>query len=205
MRVIDVRQGTEEWERLRARPTASESGEFCTPAKGQYSKSATAYAAKIVTKRMGMYTEPVPTQAMEWGTEHEADARAAYQIHTGTRVQEVGFILPDGTDAYGGSPDGLVGDEGLLEIKCPFTAEKVVYYHAKGTLPLEYKPQVQMLLLISGRPWLDFWAWFPGVKPFLLRVGADKEYQTRQAECLLMLLETIDSIEKKMGLNKPQF
>ena len=107
--------------------------------------------------------------------------------------------MPDGTDAYGGSPDGLVGDDGLIEIKCP-KASTLISYHAGKALPNQYKPQVQGLLMISGRDWCDFFAWHPGLKPFLLRVHADFGYQAKIAENLLKLLEEIERIETAMSL-----
>lgn len=198
MRIVDCRQRSEEWDRLRNRPTASEFGKFVTPARGDYSAQATGYAAMIVAKRLGVYTEPPPTFWMEWGTEHEPNAKLAYTLQTGREVQDVGFILPDGTDAYGGSPDGLVGDDGLIEIKCP-APETLIGYHAAGELPIQYKPQIQGLLLISGRAWCDFYVFHPELTPFLIRVEPDLEYQTKMAEGLLMLLEEIARIEKCVG------
>jgi hypothetical protein len=109
----------------------------------------------------------------------------------------VGFIIPDDTDAYGGSPDGLVGDDGLLEIKCP-AAETLIGYHADGTLPSQYKPQVQGLLLISGRAWLDFFVFHPDLSPFLLRVQPDETYQAKLAQCLLLVLQEIDALKPKV-------
>lgn len=197
MRIIDCQQQSEEWERWRNRPTASEFSSFVTPARGDYSAQATAYAAKIVAKRLGVYTEPPPTFWMEWGMEHEPNARHAYTVATGREVQEVGFIIPDSTNAYGGSPDGLVGDDGLIEIKCP-APETLIGYHAAGELPKQYKPQIQGLLLISGRPWCDFFVFHPQLTPFLLRVEADEKYQTKIAEGLLQLLAEIKAIEAKV-------
>jgi len=194
VRIINCEQRSEEWDRWRNRPTASEFGKFVTPAKGDYSKQAPQYAATIISKRRGTYTERPPTFWMEWGVEHEPNAKHAYTLQTGNEIQDVGFILPDGTDAYGGSPDGLVGDDGLIEIKCP-APETLISYHANGVLPNDYKPQVQGLLLISGRAWCDFYAFHPELTPFLLRVEADPDYQTKIAECLLRLLEEIERIE----------
>lgn len=194
MRKIDCIQRSEEWENWRKRPTASGFGSFCTPAKGDYSTQATAYAAMIVAKKLGVFTEPPPSFWMEWGVEHEPNAKAAYTLQTGREIEDVGFIIPDGTDAYGGSPDGLVGDEGLIEIKCP-KPETLISYHAAGVLPVQYKPQVQGLLLISGRLWCDFFVFHPELTPFLLRVKANEKYQTKIAECLLLLLGEIEQIE----------
>jgi len=197
MRIINCEQRSEEWDRWRARPTASEFGKFVTPAKGEYSAQAPAYAAKIVAKRLGVYTEPPPTYWMEWGTENEPNAKHAYTLQTGRTVQNVGFILPDRTDAYGGSPDGLVGDDGLIEVKCP-APETLISYHAAGEVPVQYKPQIQALLLISGRAWLDFFVFHPELTPFLLRVEPDEKYQAKMAQCLLLLLEEIRRIESRV-------
>jgi len=195
MRIIECLQQSEEWDRWRNRPTASEFDKFVTPARGEYSAQATDYAAKILLKRRGIHTEEAPpTFWIAWGIEHEPNAKHAYTLQTGREIQDVGFILPDGTDAYGGSPDGLVGDDGLIEIKCP-KPETVIAYRDAGVLPIKYRPQVQGLLLISGRAWCDFYAFHPELEPFLVRVEADGEYQTKIAECLLRLLEEIERLE----------
>lgn len=194
MRIIDCLQQSEEWERWRNRPTASEFSSFITPARGDYSVQAVAYAAKIVAKRMGVYQEPPPTFWMEWGTSQEPNALHAYTLATGREIQSVGFVLPDGTDAYGGSPDGLIGDDGMIEIKCP-APEKVIAIHAEGNMPLEYRPQIQGLLLITGRAWCDFWCFHPELTPFLQRIEPDLDYQEKIAQGLLRLLEEIQRIE----------
>lgn len=190
-------QGSEEWDRLRHRPTASEFSSFITPAKGDYSKQSTAYAAKIVAKRLGVYTEPPPSYWMEWGTEQEPNARHAYTLQTGSEVQEVGFIMPDDTDAFGASPDGLIGDDGILETKCP-APETLISYHAAGVLPIQYKPQLQGLLLISGRQWCDFYAFHPHLTPFLLRVERDEKYCAKMLYCLFKLRVEIATIEQRV-------
>lgn len=199
MRIIDCRQQTEEWDRWRTgRPTASHFGDFVTPARGDYSAQATAYACRIIAQRLGVYVEPPPSFWMEWGVEHEPHAREEYERRTGREVTQVGFILPDDSDAYGGSPDGLVGEDGIIEIKCP-APETLIQYHAAGELPNQYKPQVQGLLMISGRAWCDFFAYHPDLPPFLLRVESDEKYQEKIAKALLKLLEEIERIETVMS------
>ena len=198
MQVFNCRQGSEEWDRLRCRPTASEFGSFITPARGDYSKQSTAYAAKIVAKRLGVYTEPPPSFWMEWGTEQEPNARHAYTKATERDVQEVGFIMPEDIDDYGGSPDGLIGKDGILETKCP-APETLISYHAHGVLPVQYKPQVQGLLLISGRPWCDFFAFHPELTPFLIRVERDLKYLLKMADGLFQLLQEIERIEGRVS------
>lgn len=131
---------------------------------------------------------------MEWGTEHEPNAKHWYRKQHDVDVREVGFVLPDMTDAYGGSPDGLVGDDGLIEIKCP-SPETLILYHANGEFPVDYRPQVQGLLMLTGRKWCDFVAWHPGLTPFVVRVEPDVKYHGAIVECLAKLLEEIGRIE----------
>ena len=197
MRVIECLQGSEEWERWRNRPTASEFDQFCTPARGDYSKQATAYACKIVAKRLGVYTEPPPSFWMQWGTDNEPNARYTYQEHVGVEVKEVGFCLPDDTDAYGGSPDGLVGADGILETKC-LAPENVIAMHAAGKIPNQYTPQIQGLLMITDRAWCDFCVYHPQLTCFVKRVFPDEAYQTKIAENLLRLLDEIERIESRV-------
>lgn len=199
-RIVECLQGSEEWDQLRARPTASNFGRIISPAKGDYSDQATAYAAEIVAKRMGLYTSPPPSYWMQHGTESEPFARAAYEEANGVQVQQVGFITPLFTDVYGGSPDGLVGNDGMLEIKCP-KPESLIQYHSNGVCPDVYKPQIQGLLMISRLPWCDFFAWHPGLNPFQIRVYADDHYQTKIAKGIYRLLEEVDRIEASVKRN----
>ena len=197
MRIIQCQQRSEAWDILRRRPTASEFARFCTPVKGDYASGADKYAAKVAVKKLGIYIEKPPTDAMQWGLDYEDAAKAAYTAETGNFIEEVGFVLPDNTDAYGGSPDGLVGDDGLLEVKCP-QAETLAAWARKQVLPSEYKPQVQGLMMITGRQWCDFWAWHPYPFHFLVRVEADLKYQVKIADNLLRLLEEIVEVERSL-------
>jgi hypothetical protein len=194
-RIVDCIQGSEEWDRLRARPTASNFYRIISPAKGEYSRaSASEYASEIVAKRLSVFTEPPPSFWMEWGTENEPSALASYEADNGVAVRKVGFVMPEFTDAYGGSPDGLVGDDGLLEIKCP-KPETLIQYHAAGVLPDKYKPQVQGLMMITGLPWCDFYAWHPELAAFQVRVEADYDYHKKIAVALEKLLWEIKNVE----------
>lgn len=199
-RIVDCLQQSEEWDRWRARPTASQFGRIVSPTRGDYSEQATAYAAEIVAKRLGVYTEPPPSFWMTWGTESEPLALASYEEANGVDVRKVGFMLPLYTDAYGGSPDGLVGNDGLIEIKCP-KPETLIRWHAAGVLPDEHRPQIQGLLLISRLPWCDFYAWHPGLTPFQIRVRADEGYQTKIANAIYKLLEEVERIESSVSRN----
>ena len=200
MRVIECEQGSEQWELLRmTRPTASCFGNIITPKRGDLSATCVAYACELVAKQMGVYTEAPPSFWMEWGTEHEPSALAAYSQDTGSEVEQVGFVLPDSTDRYGGSPDGLVDNRtGILETKCP-KPETLLRYHWDGGLPDMYRPQVQGLLLITGCEWCDFFAWHPEVAPFSLRVEADEKYQQKMSNALDEFCDKLDQMIEKMS------
>jgi exodeoxyribonuclease (lambda-induced) len=134
---------------------------------------------------------------MEWGVENEPNAVHLYEHRFQCRVQRVGFILPDATDSYGGSPDGIVDDDGLLEVKC-LSPKHLIRLHADGVMPVEYRAQVQGLLLISRREWCDFWAWHPHLEPFWSRVYNDIKYQTKIADGILKLLQDVQGIESRV-------
>lgn len=108
-------------------------------------------AERITGDSIGIGT----TAAMQWGIDHEDDARTAYEAHTGEVVDLAGFILHPSIHWLGASPDGLVGDDGLVEIKCPNTVTHLKRIGAR-VVPEEYKPQMLVQLLCTGRKWCDF-------------------------------------------------
>lgn len=201
-RIIECLQGSEEWDRLRARPTASNFHRIVTPVKGDYTESekSSAYAAEIVAKRLGVFTESPPSFWMQHGIDNEPHALASYEAANGVTVRKVGFIVPNYTDVYGGSPDGLVGNDGMIEIKCP-KPETILRWHGNGGLPDEHRPQIQGLLLISKLPWCDFYGWHPGLTPFQVRVYADDNYQTKIAKAIYKLLEEVERLESLVSVN----
>lgn len=176
MRVVDVEQGSEAWENLRRGvPTASNFGRIITPAKADLSTKWPTYAAELIAESLLKVTPPAPTFWMAHGTEMQPYAIKAYETLTGSDVQEVGFVWPDEHEKFGCSPDGLVGDSGLIEVKCPMP-QTLLGYHLEGVLPMEYKPQVMGQLLITGREWCDFVGYHPELRPFVIRVQRDDKY-----------------------------
>lgn len=116
---------------------------------------------------------------MERGTLLEPEARRFYEEIKGVEVEQVGFILPenDYDDWVGVSPDGLVNDNGCIEIKCPKLSTHI-YYIAKNQLPSVYKWQVYGLLWVTGLEWCDFMSYYPNAKPFIVRVFPDESIFT---------------------------
>jgi len=151
-------QGSEEWfaERL-GRVTASRIKDVIAKTKTGPSASRKNYAAQLMMERvMGVREESYVNAAMQWGTTQEPLARMAYaEAMQLDYVEEVSFITHPRIERSGASPDGLVGADGMLEIKCPNTATHVAWAVA-GKVPPEHIPQMAWQLACSGRKWCDF-------------------------------------------------
>jgi putative phage-type endonuclease len=117
-------------------------------------------AERLTGKRYAELTgRDFTTFEMQWGTDNEPLARLHYRLRTGNEVEECGFFEHE-TLAAGASPDGLIGEDGAVEIKCPNTATHIETLH-KGTVPRQYWAQVQGQLWITGRKWSDFISFDP--------------------------------------------
>ena len=171
----DIEQGSPEWLALRVGlPTASCFDKIITT-KGVPSKSAKKYIYQLAGERMlGFSPEGYQNDAMIRGNELEPEARAAYEFITERKVKEVGFCFKDDRKLYGASPDGVIGEDGGLEIKCPTLAVAIEYLD-KGKLPTAYVQQVQGTLLVTGRLWWDFLSYYPGLPPLIVRVERDEK------------------------------
>ncbi len=158
-------QGSQEWFTARlGKVTASR---ICdVVAKGRSdapSISQENYRAQIVAERLsGRVAESFSSAAMAWGTETEPQARACYTLQTGNAVVECGFVPHPGIEMAGASPDGLVGDDGLVEIKCPNTSTHIKTLLARKA-PAEYLKQMQWQMACTGRAWCDFVSFDPRV------------------------------------------
>lgn len=193
MKVIVHRmeQGTPEWFAVRCGvPTASNFAKIIT-ATGKPSTSAQGYMDQLLADYLaGEATDGVEANYwMERGSELEAQAREAYSIITGAEVEQVGFVT-EGDGRWGCSPDGLIADNGGIEIKCPKASTVVSYYRA-NKCPADYWPQVQGALWVTGRQWWDFFAYHPSLKPFTVRVERDEEYIGKLDEAVRQFVETM--------------
>ena len=176
MIILDLEQGSDEWFAARLGiPTASRFKDIVTPTKGEKSKSYKSYMYELIAERLTKGREDFfKSEWMERGNEVEPLARASYEFIHEVEVKQVGMILND-ERTIGISPDGLIDDNGGLEIKCP-KPSTVVKYMLDGGLPLEYKPQVMGSLMVSEREYWDFLAFHPSMDFFELRVYRDEEY-----------------------------
>lgn len=158
----DVIQGSAEWKALRAgKVTASRIADMMAKTKSGWGASRANYAAQLVAERLtGEVAESYTNAAMQWGTDHEADARVAYEFRTDASVVEIGFVEHPTIPMTGASPDGLVGDDGMVEIKCPNTAthiETLLDPAPDG----KYVLQMQWQMACTGRQWCDFASFDP--------------------------------------------
>ena len=177
-----LEQGTPEWLEARAGIlTASTIGQLITaktikPAMNDRSRG---LCQTLIAERITGHVEPVfPNRAMTRGTLLEPEARRIYSEQTGQDVGEVGFARLD-TDTYtlGSSPDGLVSDDGGIEIKSP-SAKVHVSTVLSGAIPDYNRAQVQAFLHVTGRAWCDFISYYPGEPLFIIRDYPDEKWQT---------------------------
>lgn len=175
----DLIQGSDEW--LQARCgilTASEMCRIITPSlKVARNDKARAHLYELLAQRVTGHVEPqYVSDDMLRGQQDEIEARALYAKHY-AQVEEVGFIANDEWGfTIGYSPDGLVGDDGLIEIKSrrqKFQAETII----SGRVPDEYRIQIQTGLLVTGRKWCDFISYCGGMPMVTIRAEADEEMQ----------------------------
>lgn len=204
MIIHDVEQGSGLWAEVRAgKATASAFKKILTAAKLLYSAQADEYenqcVAEIITG--DPIEEPFSTAWMERGKALEPEAFAAYAFQTERTAQKVGFVS---RGMFGFSPDGMIGQreewlKGIgrgLELKCPAPQTHVGYLLA-GTLPDEYKMQVQGSLWISKFPVWDFMSYHPKIKPFIIEVEPIKEVQEALDEAAAKFEE---NVRTKLGL-----
>lgn len=163
MRIIDCVQGTPEWKQARAgKITASRMSAVMASIKSGEAAERRNYRAELVCETLtGQPCEDVfESGPIIWGREHEAEAREIYKARTFQEVTQVGLVLHPTNDRIAASPDGLVGTDGLIEIKCPLTATHLEYLMT-GVPPSKYRYQMLTQMLCCGRAWCDFVSYDP--------------------------------------------
>jgi putative phage-type endonuclease len=155
-------QGSDEWKDYkRGKVSASRVVDIVPGYKGAYLASRKNYMAELIAEILtGNTAERFVSGAMEHGTETEPLARAAYEAITGSMVSQVGFIDHETIADCGASPDGLVNDDGSIEIKCPNTATHLDTL-INGTIKRDYIYQMQTVMLCGKRAWCDFISYDP--------------------------------------------
>jgi putative phage-type endonuclease len=157
-----IEQGSPEWHAERCgKATASKIADIIATTKSGPSASRKNYLAQLVAERLtGTVAESYTNAAMQWGKDTEAQARDAYAFLKGLDVEPAPFVIHPDIPQSGASPDGFVGPDGLLEIKCPFTATHIDTI-LTGKIDSKYITQIQWQLACTGRAWCDFVSYDP--------------------------------------------
>ena len=173
---IDVEQGSQSWLLERAGVPSASCFDKIVTSKGAPSKQAQKYLYSLAgEKLLGAPTESYQNDAMIRGQELEAEARNYYEFISDKEVKQVGFCYYDKDKRYGSSPDGVIDDDGGLEIKCPSLPVHVEYLD-KGKLPTDYTQQVQGNMLVTGRSYWMFMSYYPSLPPLIIRVERDEKF-----------------------------
>jgi hypothetical protein len=156
-------QGSPRWREARCGlVTASRCAEMiATTQKGDEAAKRRDYRAELICEILtGQPAYKHITREMQWGADQEQFARAAYELERNVLVETCGFVQHPDIPRFGCSPDGLVGEDGLIQIKCPTTATHLGWILA-GTIPLEHCPQMLAEMACTGRQWNDFVSYDP--------------------------------------------
>jgi len=157
-----IAQGSDEWKALRlGKVTASRVADVVAKTKTGPAASRKNYAAQLIAERLtGVVVDGFQSKEMQHGTETEPKARAAYSFYADADVVQVDFVPHPGIEMTGASPDGLVGEDGLVEFKCPNTATHIETLLG-GIIPQDYVTQMQWQMACTGRQWCDFVSFDP--------------------------------------------
>lgn len=199
MITLEMEQLSPEWFKEKAgKPSASSFDKIVT-SKGETSTSVKKYLYQLAGERvLGVKEEGFQNGAMQRGIELEGEARAYYELITGQTVQKVGICYQNEDRKFSCSPDGLVGEEGLLQIKCPSLAVHVGYL-IEDKLPVDYVQQVQGELFVTGRKWNDFISYYPGLKPLIVRVERDEAFISKLEAELIRFCSNLETVVKKIS------
>lgn len=195
--MTDVIQGSPEWfEQRLGRVTASRVADVVAKTRNGWGASRANYEAQLIAERLtGVPADSFTSAAMQWGIDTEPQARVAYEFFEGVEVAQVGFVTHPTIDMAGASPDGLVGDDGLIEIKAPNTATHIDTLLSK-TVPGKYITQMQFQMACTGRQWCDFVSFDPrmpeDLRMFVQRVHRDDERIAELESLVVAFLAELD-------------
>lgn len=178
-----MEQGTSDWHAARLGVLTAGTC-FKTIMHGQKRGIESLLLSKIAEALTGEWQE-ASSASMSWGKDNEDRARMEYEFLTGNTAEEVGLIYHPDSPLIGCSPDGLIGDKGGIEIKCPHTSREHVRNLRDGFPWKEYGPQVQGCIWVTGRDWWDFVSFDPRMPPehriYIERIERDEKYITELA------------------------
>jgi putative phage-type endonuclease len=200
-----IEQGSPEWFAARiGKVTASKLNDVMATLKsGGEAATRKNYRAQLIAERLtGTKMESFTNAAMQWGTDNEPIARAMYEIKTGNDVAQVGIIDHSFIPMTAASPDGLIGNDGLIEIKCPNTATHIDYLLA-GVAPSDYHSQMLWQMECTGRDWCDFVSFDPrlpeDLQLFIVRFNRDEKRLAEMRIGVEKFLSEVSEIIEKLN------
>ncbi|MFP5078262.1 lambda exonuclease family protein [Rhizobium sp. YIM 134829] len=198
----EIIQGSPEWHALRCgKVTASRVADVVARTKSGWGASRSNYAAELIAERLtGVAAEGFTNAAMQWGTDQEPNARLAYEFMQNVTVEQIAFVVHPRIGDSGASPDGLVGEDGLVEIKCPNTATHIDTL-IKQDIPAKYITQMMWQMACTGRQWCDFVSYDPrlpeSMQLFVKRVTRDDAVIDELETAVAVFLDT--EVAAKVG------
>lgn len=200
--ITEMEQGSAEWLALRlGKVTASRMKDVLSKGRGTaQSKTAETYMMELLCERLTGDAKPFfENDAMQWGTATEPQARAMYELMSSNTVNEVAFV--EHNEFIGISPDGLIGDDGLLEIKCPTTITQV-RRALTDNYSKDYYTQIQCQLWVTERQWCDFLSFDPRLdidaSYLLQRVERDDVFIADMEEKTYLFVDVMNELYKKL-------
>ena len=163
----------------------------------------TAYLWEVVIERLtGQPSDHYASAAMQWGTDQEPHSRMAFEAMSGQIVEEVGFIKHPTLPMVGGSPDGLIGDDGGFESKSPFNSAVHLATVLDG-MPEDHMAQVQGLMWITGLKWWYFVSYDPRMpeplRMYVQRIERDAEYIAKLEAAVIAFSAEVDALVKRLN------
>jgi putative phage-type endonuclease len=198
----EIIQGSDEWKALRCgKVTASRVADVIAKTKTGWGASRFNYAAELIAERLtGVAAEGFTNAAMQWGTDQEPSARMAYEFMQDVTVEQIAFVAHPSIADAGASPDGLVGESGLVEIKCPNTATHIDTL-IKQEIPAKYITQMMWQMACTGRKWCDFVSYDPrlpeSMQLFVKRIERDDKLIVELENEVSIFLDT--EVSTKVG------
>lgn len=196
-------QRTDEWfqERI-GKVTASRISDATAKTKNGEAATRTNYRLELVTERLtGKKAEGFTNSYIQWGIEQEPYAREAYEKAKNEFVIETGFILHPSINMSGASPDGLVAEDGLIEIKCP-ASSTMLSYVSSGNIPEKYRKQMAWQIICTGRKWCDFVSYDPrlpeGLQLWVKRYEPTNEELSQLESEVIEFLKSVDELQQQI-------
>lgn len=188
------------------RITASRFGDLMKSGREKdavFTQTGYAYLRRCLAERLGSYYS-VSAKSMDWGNEHESEAIAEYEKRFGVQVESCRYRYFPYNDDIGGTPDGLVGDEGCIEIKCPYDPAVHINTCLTRQVPDEYEWQVHGHMLVTGRKWVDFCSFDPripeddDIRLCVIRVNRDEQIIAKLLERLQLAANTLEEMGREL-------